>query len=78
MDHGKQAFSAGRGRLPDRPHTGRRLPPRRRATGVESYLERHGMPATKLHETSRGALDATGHDESGWRMDRRVDVNLAM
>jgi peptidoglycan-associated lipoprotein len=49
-----------------------------RATGVESYLERHGVAAAKLRETSRGALDATGHDESGWRMDRRVDVDLAM
>jgi hypothetical protein len=27
--------------------------------------------------TSRGALDATGHDETGWAHDRRVDVLLA-
>ena len=50
----------------------------RRAESVETYLEHQGMVATKLSLTSRGALDATGHDESGWAKDRRVDVNLAM
>ncbi len=49
-----------------------------RARGVERFLERHGMTAAKLNETSRGAEDATGHDEQGWKMDRRVDVDLAM
>jgi peptidoglycan-associated lipoprotein len=48
-----------------------------RATSVERFLMRHGMIAAKLSETSRGALDATGHDEDGWKMDRRVDVDLA-
>jgi hypothetical protein len=26
--------------------------------------------------TTRGALEATGTDEAGWRSDRRVDVQL--
>jgi outer membrane protein OmpA-like peptidoglycan-associated protein len=30
-----------------------------------------------MSETSRGALDATGHDEETWRKDRRVDISLA-
>jgi outer membrane protein OmpA-like peptidoglycan-associated protein len=27
-----------------------------------------------MSETSRGALDATGHDEESWAKDRRVDI----
>jgi peptidoglycan-associated lipoprotein len=50
----------------------------RRALSVAGYLERHGVAANKLIETSRGALDAKGHDESGWQKDRRVDVDLAI
>ena len=30
----------------------------------------------QINETSRGALDATGHDEETWRKDRRVDIDL--
>jgi outer membrane protein OmpA-like peptidoglycan-associated protein len=26
--------------------------------------------------TSRGALDASGTEESGWKKDRRVDITL--
>jgi peptidoglycan-associated lipoprotein len=48
-----------------------------RAATVEHFLERRGMGASRLSETSRGALDATGHDEDGWRNDRRVDVDIA-
>jgi outer membrane protein OmpA-like peptidoglycan-associated protein len=48
----------------------------RRATGVQRYLENHGMAAANLSESSRGALDATGTDEDGWTQDRRVDVDL--
>ncbi len=47
----------------------------RRAHQVTDYLQQHGVSA-RLRETSRGALDATGHDESGWRADRRVDLVL--
>jgi hypothetical protein len=27
--------------------------------------------------TTRGAIDATGTDEAGWKNDRRVDIQLA-
>jgi len=48
-----------------------------RATSVRSYLANLGVGSAKMSETSRGALDATGHDEETWRKDRRVDVSLA-
>jgi peptidoglycan-associated lipoprotein len=48
-----------------------------RATSVRTYLANLGVEDAKMSETSRGALDATGHDEDTWRKDRRVDINLA-
>jgi peptidoglycan-associated lipoprotein len=48
----------------------------RRADAVERYIDRHGVQASRLTTTSRGAMDATGRDESGWAHDRRVDVDL--
>jgi peptidoglycan-associated lipoprotein len=48
----------------------------RRAASVRAYLENAGVPAARIELTSRGALDAHGTDEDGWRMDRRVDVAL--
>jgi hypothetical protein len=30
-----------------------------------------------MRATSRGELDATGTDETGWAQDRRVDIDLA-
>ena len=48
----------------------------RRAETVSSYLQRLGVPAQQLSQTTRGNLDAAGRDESGWRMDRRVDLQL--
>lgn len=47
-----------------------------RATSVRKYLVSLGVPDDRMKETSRGALDATGTDEAGWRNDRRVDVSL--
>jgi len=47
-----------------------------RATSVRSYLASLGVDGGKMSETSRGALDATGHDEVTWRKDRRVDISL--
>ncbi len=47
-----------------------------RADAVGSYLVSHGMPQAKTQSTSRGAMDATGSNESGWQRDRRVDVML--
>lgn len=49
----------------------------RRAHSVSQYLVRLGVPSQQLGVTTRGALDATGSDEAGWREDRRVDVQLA-
>jgi peptidoglycan-associated lipoprotein len=48
----------------------------RRADSVDGYIDRHGVQASRVMTTSRGAMDATGHDESGWAHDRRVDVEL--
>ena len=46
-----------------------------RAHQVTTYLQQKGVSAT-LRETSRGAIDATGRDETTWRKDRRVDLVL--
>lgn len=48
----------------------------RRAGSVASYLQRLGVPTSQLRETTRGAVDARGADEAGWRADRRVDLEL--
>jgi peptidoglycan-associated lipoprotein len=48
----------------------------RRAHTSREFLGQLGVGQDKLSETSRGELDATGTDESGWRKDRRVDVKL--
>ncbi len=47
-----------------------------RADAVGLYLDGHGMSKGKTQSTSRGSMDATGTDESGWQRDRRVDVML--
>jgi peptidoglycan-associated lipoprotein len=49
----------------------------KRARSVHQFLANLGVPGDKLHDTSRGEMDATGTDEAGWRKDRRVDVRLA-
>ncbi|HEX8113302.1 MAG TPA: OmpA family protein [Kofleriaceae bacterium] len=48
----------------------------RRASSVSQYLGRLGVGAGQMAVTTRGALEATGTDEAGWRNDRRVDVQL--
>jgi peptidoglycan-associated lipoprotein len=48
-----------------------------RATSASRYLGFLGVDNARMSETSRGALDATGHDEETWRKDRRVDISLA-
>jgi peptidoglycan-associated lipoprotein len=48
-----------------------------RADAVAAYLMARGVSAGHAGSTSRGAADATGHDEAGWARDRRVDVWLA-
>ena len=49
----------------------------RRAHSVSQYLVRLGVGQAQLQVSTRGALDATGTDEAGWRQDRRVDIQLA-
>jgi peptidoglycan-associated lipoprotein len=48
----------------------------RRAATVSQYLGRLGVNEPQMSVTTRGALDATGTDEAGWKQDRRVDIQL--
>jgi len=48
-----------------------------RAAEVDKYLTTLGVNPLQLSTTSRGELDATGTDESGWQRDRRVDMRLS-
>jgi peptidoglycan-associated lipoprotein len=47
-----------------------------RANAVSKYMQGLGVSDSKLIQTSRGKLDATGTNESSWRLDRRVDLLL--
>jgi outer membrane protein OmpA-like peptidoglycan-associated protein len=49
----------------------------KRAKTVSTYLQRVGVPGTQISITTRGDLDAAGRDETTWRGDRRVDMELA-
>lgn len=48
----------------------------RRASSVSQYLGRLGVTEPQMTVTTRGALEATGTDEAGWKQDRRVDIQL--
>jgi peptidoglycan-associated lipoprotein len=48
----------------------------RRANSVSTYLTRLGVAAGAIQATTRGALDAQGHDDASWKVDRRVDLDL--
>lgn len=48
-----------------------------RADAVQDYLASRGLTRMVMSATSRGAMDATGKDETGWAHDRRVDIQLA-
>ncbi len=48
----------------------------RRADSVGVFLNTLGVDRSRIHETSRGAFDATGSDEVTWQIDRRVDIAL--
>jgi peptidoglycan-associated lipoprotein len=48
----------------------------RRAGTVREFLSHLGVNQGQLAQTTRGALDANGTDESGWKQDRRVDITL--
>jgi peptidoglycan-associated lipoprotein len=47
-----------------------------RADAAREILVQQGVDKVKVGESSRGELDANGHDEEGWRRDRRVDIVL--
>jgi peptidoglycan-associated lipoprotein len=47
-----------------------------RGSSVKRYLVSLGVDGKRMVLTSRGALDASGTDEEGWRKDRRVDIAL--
>jgi peptidoglycan-associated lipoprotein len=46
----------------------------RRAHTVSEYLERLGVH--QINAKTRGALDATGTDDTSWAHDRRVDLSV--
>jgi len=48
----------------------------RRAASVSQYMGRLGVTEPQMAVTTRGALEATGTDEAGWKQDRRVDIQL--
>jgi peptidoglycan-associated lipoprotein len=48
-----------------------------RADAVAGYLMGKGVERANVTATSRGAMDATGREETGWAHDRRVDVMIA-
>ncbi len=48
-----------------------------RADTVKRYMVDLGVGREHMLGTSRGEMDATGTNESGWAHDRRVDVELA-
>jgi peptidoglycan-associated lipoprotein len=47
-----------------------------RASAVAGYLHALGVASNAMQSTSRGELDANGHDEDSWARDRRVDIGL--
>jgi peptidoglycan-associated lipoprotein len=49
----------------------------RRAGAVEAYVVKRGVKDDRVESSSRGELDATGQDDSGWAKDRRVAIYLA-
>jgi peptidoglycan-associated lipoprotein len=48
----------------------------RRSNAAMKYLTGLGVSPPQMSETSRGALDATGSDDTAWRLDRRVDIDV--
>jgi peptidoglycan-associated lipoprotein len=48
----------------------------RRAGSVENHLKRRGMQSHRIESSSRGELDAKGHDEETWARDRKVLIAL--
>jgi len=49
----------------------------RRADSIQKALAKNRLDPAQMTTSSRGELDASGGDETGWSKDRRVDVLLA-
>ena len=49
----------------------------KRAGAVADYLQGKGLEQGRMDPSSRGELDATGTDEAGWALDRKVEITLA-
>jgi len=47
----------------------------RRAEAARDYLMSKGVPSARITVQSRGELDATGTDENGWQLYRRIDID---
>lgn len=47
-----------------------------RADAVAQFLQTKNLERARIATSSRGSMDATGHDEHGWAEDRRVDIML--
>jgi peptidoglycan-associated lipoprotein len=45
-----------------------------RSDSGQKYWTDEGVGQSSVQSTSRGAIDATGTDEAGWALDRRVDI----
>jgi peptidoglycan-associated lipoprotein len=45
-----------------------------RAATVARHLRYKGVPAEAITTQSQGELDARGHDEETWALDRCVDI----
>lgn len=48
-----------------------------RAGSVAAFLQQWGIREERMGTLSRGAFDATGVDEQGWALDRKVELVLA-
>ena len=48
----------------------------KRANAVFGVLIDLGLPLGSIATRSRGKSDATGKDEEGWQLDRRVDIDV--
>ncbi len=49
----------------------------RRSGSMASLFQQAGLGEDRVNSSSRGELDATGTDASGWSRDRRVEILLA-
>jgi peptidoglycan-associated lipoprotein len=49
----------------------------RRAGSVSDFIARKGLEPGRMATSSRGEFEATGTDEEGWALDRKVEIFLA-